>query len=296
MALRNSTAITTTTTTTTSSSNTTISNTHSQCSLEPLEVVLVVLACAITFIVFFFNGYILWKVTFMRWKRNKARGNYDLLLSYLSMFDLLSAITMSARIYNEATRCSSTYSWPLGQIGCKLVLPLYDISINMSVCILIIISIDRCQSVLTPLKRTFKRKRIHASVLLSIVLSVGLYFERFITAEVHRGTCEHYLVDPMLSLSPLLVWVLRDLAFLVIFTITSVCIQRSLRGTSFVTKYHKNRSNSISRILIFTQLVFSALVLPYDILSSISLGYGIFVRSSKIAGLRPYVSNPSYIV
>lgn len=262
------------------------------CRLDNAEIVLVVLACIVTLIVLFFNGFILWKLTFMRCNRRKSRGNYDILLSYLSMFDLLSAVTMTARIYTELTRCSNSLSWPLGLVGCKTVLPLYDISINMSVCILIIISIDRCQRVMTPLKRTLKRKRIHVFVFISALVSFGVYFERFITAKVKHGMCGHVL-EGLLSLSPLLVWVIRDIAFLVTFTTTSFCIQRSLRNRQFplfTTNRHKKQSRSISRMLIFTQLVFTALVLPYDILSSISLGYGMFAKTSnKIAGLKPWV-------
>ena len=73
---------------------------------------------------------------------------YDLLIWYLSLFDLSGIIIVIVDVY-ETSICYR--HWPFGLLGCKTVYPLYYLSINMSVCVLLLITIDRyrCKRVIT---------------------------------------------------------------------------------------------------------------------------------------------------
>jgi 7 transmembrane receptor (rhodopsin family). len=240
-----------------------------QCQLSTTFILLYITAALITLIVVLGNGFILWTL------KGRQKSTYDILLCYLSTFDLLAAVTMMARIYTEVTKCSS--KWLFGRFGCKLLLPFYDVSINISVCILIIISIDRCRTLTQPLGAHKSRKFIHVVVGVSIVLSSVVYFERFMTSTVRDGVCAYFLDGSLLNLSPFLVWSTRDTTFLLIFSLTSFIIKRSLKQVPNLSKEFvrrkKAQSKKVYNNLLMMQIIFSLLVLPYDILSCISLGF-----------------------
>lgn len=240
-----------------------------KCQLSTTFILLYITAAIITTIVILGNGFILWTL------KKQRKSTYDILLCYLSTFDLLAAITMMVRIYTEITKCSSR--WLFGRFGCKLLLPFYDVSINVSVCILIIISIDRCRTLIQPFGVHKSRTSIHVVVGISIVMSSVVYFERFMTAQVRDGVCAYFLDGSLLNLSPFLVWSIRDTTFLLIFSSTSFIIKRSLKQIPHLSKEFvrrkKAQSKKVYKNLLMMQIIFTFLVLPYDILSCISLGF-----------------------
>lgn len=224
---------------------------------------LICLASTVTFFVIIGNGFILWKLRPLllssnRKTRHNLRANFDILLSYLAAFDLLAAITMIPRIYNEA-KCYT--AWPFGRIGCKIILPVYDISLNISVCILVIISVERYRSITKPFKKVQTRRIIHLSVLISIIMSFAVYFERFITADEIDGSCSHHISPSLLNISPLFVWLSRDIVLLSVFTTTSVIIHRFLSSIQHKktasTKRKKEHSWKVFRLLFSMQIVFT---------------------------------------
>lgn len=244
------------------------------CTLTPAVTILVSLACIITTVVIFGNSFILWKLNPLKSHnmRSHTRVYFDILLSYLALFDLLAAVTMVPRIYNEL----SCYKlWPFGNIGCKLVLPLYEVSLNISVCILIIISLERCRRIIMPFKK-LNARTLHLTIIFSVMLSFAVNFERFVTANDINGACIYRRDSSILNISPLLVLLTRDMILLIVFTTTSVVVQRYLSEKShqnIVNKAKKERSRRVYRMLSAMQILFGILVLPYDVISCISLSY-----------------------
>nr|AWO67308.1 GPCR2 [Clytia hemisphaerica] len=233
-------------------------------------IILYSLAALFTTILLIGNAFIL-----MFTLNRKRKSTYDILLIYLSTFDFLAAFTMIPRIYTEMTMCSS--KWKFGYIGCKILLPFYDVSVNISVCILIIISLDRCRTLTRPLRSYGSPISIHTIALSCIVLSVIVYFERFMKAEVRGGVCNYVLDGSLINLSPVLVWAFRDVTFLVVFTTTSLLIRNSFKKAPDLSEQQmlrkKVQSKKVYKNLLMMQITFSVLVLPFDVLSISSLGF-----------------------
>ena len=60
----------------------------------------------------------------------------------------------------------------LGKLYVKLIPSILAISINASIGIILIITIDRCRSICQPLKTPFSKRIVHAAVCITIVISL----------------------------------------------------------------------------------------------------------------------------
>lgn len=231
-------------------------------SLYIIVIILVIACNSLVLFKFFYSGH-------------RKRTNIEILIMYLSFFDLFSAVMITAEVYENL---SCYRNWLFGQIGCKLVFPLYQISLNMSISILLIMSIDRCHSIIMPMKKKFSRRLIHTSVIISLAISIFIQWYQF-EGLVHTtsGTtkrCSFNKRDPKFAIPRIIVLLIRDYTFILIFSVTSALICVSLIGNDFYESYPNRKKDETKRVvvmLIVMELVFSMLVLPYDLFDIIML-------------------------
>ena len=200
---------------------------------------------------------------------NRKRTNMEILIMYLSFFDLLASIMLIMDVYDNLT-CFSR--WPLGSFGCKTIYPLYHVSLNMSVAILIIMSIDRCRAIVSPIKRKFPKKSLHITVLVSVIISVALQWYQingyYIVPYKNGWQCRALRAVPLYAIPRIIIVTTRDVAFIIIFTVTSIMIYHSLLKTDIPVFYQERKKKETYRVvivLIVMEAVFALLVLPYDV-------------------------------
>lgn len=122
-------------------------------------------------------------------------------------------------------------------VGCKLVYPCYQISLTMSVCILGIMSIDRCRSIIWPLRNKFQRRTIHVTVAASFCGAVTLQWYQFVELTLlPEGRCSLNRTNPLYAIPRLFEVFFRDGVFLFVFTGTTVLIYVSLSRRDFKAK------------------------------------------------------------
>ncbi|XP_066936693.1 neuropeptides B/W receptor type 2-like [Clytia hemisphaerica] len=238
------------------------SNDDGQCHLQ--YQVITYMSIYIIIIVLIIVGNIFILKTLLSIKAN-FRRNIDIFILYLSCFDLLATLMIMVDVYEQL---SCYRYWPFGLIGCKLVYPLYHISLSMTVCILAIMSIDRCRSIINPFNTKFKRRTIHILVFASFLISASFQWYQFVYLKIgESGMCTVNRQYPMYAFPRLIEVFFRDGVFLGIFTMTTVLIYKSLSNRDFKS----NKSYKVISMLIIMELAFILLVMPYDIYDSAML-------------------------
>ena len=239
--------------------------------------------------------------------RPKRHSNIELLLLYLSASDLGTVLFLTADIYENLVEFKS---WPFGWFGCKTMYPSFNVSLCVSVCVLVVMSVDRCRSITSPLRKKFPRRSIHAAALLSIGLSFAVnwfQFKHHVYYKTERSgiaKCGNQRADSSFLQNKIVVTCVRDLIYFVVFTVTAYLIANSLRRHSLLVSSNRNNNNnnnnnnskdststsSQSRdrkadviiMLITMETVFGILVLPYDI-------FDVAMMVSRLPGSDPIV-------
>jgi len=214
---------------------------------------------------------------------NKSRKSVsEILILYLAVVDFCASIfTPFVFIYWIAT-CNT--AWHFGVFGCKLLPFLGRVFINISVGVICILALDRYRAICSPFKGQFKKKYIHISVILSVLLAIlcEIYYLDALT--VHYKPLPHgsmgCLVTPDNNLKYIKVTTAillsRDLFFVLIFTYTTIQIifnlkRRNIYMTStgpgsLVARDNRRETEHVIRVIIVMQIVFIVLVLPRDLL------------------------------
>lgn len=146
-------------------------------------IVYMTIYCIIILLVVSGNSFVIYKIYNHKTKR---RTNLEILILYLSSFDLLASLVIIIDVYENLT-CYQR--WLFSWFGCKIIYLFYHVSLNMSICILIIMSVDRCRSIVTPLRKKFSRKSIHISALVSLIVSVIIQYYQIISINFKSGMC-----------------------------------------------------------------------------------------------------------
>ena len=122
---------------------------------------------AVLIIGLFGNGLSCFIFNFRR--RHEERNNFEILIRYLAIVDLIASISYPILyIYWHST---DQRAWHFGEELCKLIPTINVISVNISIGIILIITIDRCRSICQPFKRPFSQNVIRVATIVTIVLS-----------------------------------------------------------------------------------------------------------------------------
>ena len=215
-----------------------------------------------------------------RSQQRKKRPTYDLLIWYLSLFDISGTIIVILEVYETLT-CYQ--HWPFGWFGCKTLYTSYYLSINISVCVLLIIAIDRYRCLVTPFKRKFTSNEVHIAVFISVILSILLQWYQFktlyITTDVVTGNvhCKQDRDLLIYTVPRTLTILLRDIVFIIVFFVTThkinqKMIERNKRSALIygmdASKCHKKKVEVKKTVIMITimGITFGLLVLPLDAL------------------------------
>ena len=233
-------------------------------------------------------------------KRPKRHSNIELLILYLSASDLGTVFFLTADIYDNIVQFKN---WPFGWFGCKTMYPSFNVSLCVSVCVLVVMSVDRCHSITAPLRKKYPRKNIHAAAIISIGLSFAVNWFQFKQHDIETKSgvvrCVHQRHDYSFLRNKIIVTCVRDLIYFLVFTVTAYLISNSLRRHSLLVSSNRNNNNNSSKdsstsqqnrdrkadvilMLITMETVFGILVLPYDI-------FDVAMMVSRLPGSDPIV-------
>lgn len=238
---------------------------NTECDINEKVTIYVVINCLLIVLIVSGNLFI---IKTLLLDKPKFRRNMNLFIIYLACFDLLAALMIIVDVYENLT-CHG--EWSFGDVGCKIIYPCYHISLTMTVCILIIMSVDRCHSILKPLSKKFRRRTIHISVFVSFLVAVTLQWYQFVELQVRPdiGRCYLNREKPLYAFPRLFEVFFRDIIFLIVFTSTTVLIYTSLRKRDF--KENKQSPQKVVSALIIMEVTFILLVMPYDFYDSMML-------------------------
>ena len=239
------------------------------CALKLDAIIFCVVCSTIVALILVCNSIIL--VKFKPFTK-RHHSNIEVLILYLSMFDLMASIMIVMEIYEHLT-CFK--KWPLFWFGCKIIYPLYHISLNMSVAILIIMSIDRCRSITRPMKEKFSKRCIHVTVIVSFISSILLQSYQIYSQQLNtNGVCTINRLSSLYSFSRIVIIIVRDFTLIITFTVTSVLVYRSLiKNELYIASNtrNKNKPRRVMLMLVVMEIVFTILVIPYDAFDCIIL-------------------------
>ena len=204
--------------------------------------------------------------------RLDKKNKFELLIVYLAVCDFFASIFgPGVFIYWKAT-CGMR--WDFGYIGCKILPAMSRITVDISIGVVLIMTIDRCRSIMTPLKRRLTSTNIHLSVLLCVVLCV--LCEYYYIHAIHvteLGICGVPMVSRLEFSIPLVVMTtLRDASFVIIFTLTTLLVSLKLMRKSnqaLLGNFSKKRQTSnlrVLKMLVAMAIIFGLLVIPRDVL------------------------------
>ncbi|XP_057302055.1 prolactin-releasing peptide receptor-like [Hydractinia symbiolongicarpus] len=248
--------------------NTQLSNNRT-CVLNMVET-FVITSYVVVFIVGFIGNSIVVLTFAPSWKKGPI---IELLIIYLAFFDLLASIFGPWLFVYWIATCHK--KWDFGWLGCKVLPTLCRVFTDISIGVILTMAIDRCRSIVTPLRNRFSRKSIHISVGITIVLSCiwELYyvFGLFIN---ENGLCTVMTVsDPRFSYPLIVLTAWRNIAFVVIFSLTTLAVyiklkssadQVLLQNSQGYNQIHSQRSR-VMKMLVTMAIVFAITVIPRDI-------------------------------
>ncbi|XP_012563701.1 somatostatin receptor type 5 [Hydra vulgaris] len=202
----------------------------------------------------------------------KKRPIIDLLIFYLAVFDGLGSLFNPLVFLYWTLTCYQR--WDFGWLGCKIIPPFSRIVTNISTGVILIMAIDRCRSIVFPLKRRFRRTTIHIAMFATVAISIvwEVYYIKSLIIDKF-GRCNPAEVNDPSYAHPLIAMVTaRSLIFIVVFTATTTAVYIKLhncermillRSSSSKTT---NKNKSVMKMLVIMATVFVLSVIPRDIL------------------------------
>ena len=205
------------------------------------------------------------------WRHNKSSlSTMELLIVFLAIADLIASIFNPLMfIYWTITFHKA---WHFGTIGCKILPSMTRITTTLSFGIILIITVDRCVVICFPFRRNMKRTEVYLSVIAALIFAITSELCYTIYIKVNpESTCQVPKTSIPGFLYPNLVFsIVRDLAFLIIFSVTVNLIYKTLYNREVVATLREQRvvkkTQKIMQMLIIMALVFIFLIYPRDIL------------------------------
>ncbi|XP_066930682.1 C5a anaphylatoxin chemotactic receptor 1-like [Clytia hemisphaerica] len=241
--------------------------THNIQSLDNRDVLLI--SCFAVIFLIGVAGNLLVCYVFLR-RQTNSLSTMELLIVFLAVADLIASIfNPLVFIYWTVTFHKA---WHFGWIGCKILPSLTRITVTVSFGIILIITVDRCVVICFPFRRNMKRNEVYISVAGALLFAILSELSYTIYIEVNPlSTCQ--VPDsriPGFVYPHLAFLVLRDVAFLPIFTVTVNLIHKHLYNKEVISTLREQRvvkkTRKIMQMLIIMAFVFVVLVYPRDIL------------------------------
>ena len=157
--------------------------------------------------------------------------------------------------------------WLIGDFGCQTVLSFYYVSFNMSIYILIFMSVDRCRSIATPMREKLTKKSIHVVVWILIIFLVIIQYYQIMNSNIGNGKCtigKHRLTYVIPHIAIICA---RDFGFIAVFSIASIWIFNSVNDISLkkCRRHQIRRKKRVAKMLIMMKILFTLLVLSFDV-------------------------------
>jgi len=240
--------------------------THLINQLDSKDIILICCFVVIFFVGVFGNLLVCY-IFLMR--NTRALTTMELLIVMLAAADLIASIFNPFMfIYWTVTFHKA---WHFGDFGCKVLPSLTRITVTVSFGIIFIITIDRCVVICFPFRRNMKRNEVLMSVMGAIIFAIASELSYTIHIEVNpMSTCQVPNSEMPGFVYPYLVFrILRDVVFLLIFTITVTLIYKNLYDKEVLSTMKEQRvvkkTKKIVIMLIIMAVVFILLVYPRDI-------------------------------
>ena len=190
------------------------------------------------------------------------------LIYYLAIIDILSSIINPALfIYWQATFYKQ---WHFGNFGCKVLPSMTRLTIDVSLSVTLLISIDRCRKLCQPFKDNLSKNTIRLIIVLCFVISLICETPEMIYQQVDsRSTCEVHSVNVTGYAYPRVVsHGIKDSIFLLVFVVANYFSYKELykkRTREILQSKHQLKEKRRNfKTIITMSIVFMVAVFPRD--------------------------------
>ena len=183
---------------------------------------------------------------FIKFKQGKNLLTMECLIITLASVDLIASIMTS--LFFIYLQTYGKRNWHFGTIGCILIPSFSRIPVNLSIGLILIITVDRCRVIAFPFKSRFSKHDITIAIFVAFILSVVFELPYMVNAEVlsygdiiYCGIAQVH--TPAYAYPFVITSTFRDTVIVVVFSSAFYFIYRelyihtsSLNGKSFVNK------------------------------------------------------------
>lgn len=233
---------------------------------DKIDIILIISFCIIFIVGVTGNSVVI----YLTRCKNSKLSSMKRLIFYLALIDLFASICNPIMfIYWTVTGFSE---WHFGEFLCKLLPSLTRITVNASIGLIILITVDRCLTIKNTFGFRFKKKHINIATIITLLVSVAFELPYTIYQEKrHYQTCEvHDASIPGFTYPMITLLIIRDVLFIIMFSLTISIIHLELHNKERVhfLNDQKNieKTKRIITMLIVMAVVFVILVFPRDIL------------------------------
>ena len=200
---------------------------------------------------------------------NKKLRHIQVLLYYLACFDFVASFV--SPLFFVYLHVTHFHSWHFGLLGCKVIPLVLEVSITMSIGIIMFINIDRCMALYRPFHEEIHHigKIIVVMTIISVLLEIP-YLTYSTVFEGHACTVRE-VKQPEYAYPRLTILIVKDTGYLLVFLVTFVTCKsqlvtqsNTLRDTLQRTRRLKEDRNVLI-LLITLAATFTILVFPKDI-------------------------------
>ena len=200
--------------------------------------------------------------------RNGKKSTIQMLVCYLAIADMLGCVVSPVLfIYWQVTLYKK---WHFGYIGCKVLPSMTRLPTDISLCIIIIFTIDKCYIICQPFKGHFSKNKIRLSVVTCIVLCMISEIPTIFYQKINkRSTCQVPNASVPGYAYPYITFLgTKDLTLSVVFITANYFSYKELYKGNYRTtlKDSISEKRKLFKILASISLVFMVTVFPRDIL------------------------------
>ena len=249
-------------------SNNCTSNMHAddRCTLDAVGISLILGYTLLLLTGTFGNALVI-----MVFKKSLRHGKIlDLLIFFLAICDLASSCISPLLFTYWILTCN--YTWNFGWLGCKIIPTLSRVLNDISIGVLLIMAIDRCRAIATPMKSRYSRAFVVKLLIATVLLSFLCQTYYMIALDLVDGKCQAPdNEDPNFYLPLIILVSSRTFAFLFIFWISTFAVQVALRRTKSVELLARDKTRRLSqkskvmKMLVVMATTFTVTVIPRDI-------------------------------
>ena len=206
-----------------------------------------------------------------KFKYKNSLSTFQTLLLYLAVSDILSSIINPALYFYW--QITSYKQWHFGRIGCKILPTLTRVTTDISLSILMIITIERCNSICKPYGKRFGKANLRWAIFICFLLSLSSEIPTIIYEQViPKSTCQvKNATTPAYAYPHIIFHIVKIMLFLTVFVVANYNIYHTFLEQENEKLQIQIDSITIARknafvLLVTMSVVFMILVFPRDIL------------------------------